>query len=232
MLVASRYRDRPGRGLIGPQLFPFYWFTLRALFGLWLTIRVIIDGVRASGNRDPPRSILMYLAATSVTRDSLLAASRHHDVRRLGIPGVQISDIQKDGSRSLCLLSRRRSGSRILRVRRFKLPAASCGFVFCGMALFLPAMSWVWGGQRRFRPVCGRLRDARCHCSCWHCSGLRNSWLNYTRFAAAEWRPVLRIRRESCCRIRGWPSSSLRARRFPGGGSELESRASQAADDS
>ena len=29
-VLASRYGDRPGRGLIGPELFPFYWGTLRA----------------------------------------------------------------------------------------------------------------------------------------------------------------------------------------------------------
>ena len=28
MIVASRYRDRPARGLISPDLFPLYWFTL------------------------------------------------------------------------------------------------------------------------------------------------------------------------------------------------------------
>jgi ABC-2 type transport system permease protein len=30
MLVASRYCDPSRRGLISPQLFPFYWFTMRA----------------------------------------------------------------------------------------------------------------------------------------------------------------------------------------------------------
>src|SRR6187401_682871 len=32
VLVGSRYRDQPARGLIGPLLFPIYWFTLRAFF--------------------------------------------------------------------------------------------------------------------------------------------------------------------------------------------------------
>src|SRR5215475_7932287 len=42
MVVANRYRDKPGRGLIGPDLFPLYWFTLRAIFLVWVMIRVIV----------------------------------------------------------------------------------------------------------------------------------------------------------------------------------------------
>jgi hypothetical protein len=42
VVVAGRYRDQPARGLISPELFPFYWFTLRALFGAWVTVRVIV----------------------------------------------------------------------------------------------------------------------------------------------------------------------------------------------
>src|SRR5579862_1446482 len=41
MVVASRYRDPRARGLISPDLFPLYWFTLRAIFGTWVMIRVI-----------------------------------------------------------------------------------------------------------------------------------------------------------------------------------------------
>lgn len=40
--VALQYREQPERGLISPALFPFYWFTLRAILALWMTIRVIV----------------------------------------------------------------------------------------------------------------------------------------------------------------------------------------------
>jgi hypothetical protein len=67
MVVASRYRDRPGRGLISPDLFPFYWFTLRAIFGLWVTVRVIIAVFEFQGTATAG-SILLRLG-----RDILLA---------------------------------------------------------------------------------------------------------------------------------------------------------------
>jgi hypothetical protein len=50
--VALRYRDQAGRGLISPALFPFYWFTLRIVLALWLTIRliVVVFAIRRDGN--------------------------------------------------------------------------------------------------------------------------------------------------------------------------------------
>jgi hypothetical protein len=67
VVVASRYRDQRGRGLISPELFPFYWFTLRAIFGLWVTVRVIIAVFQFQGTA-PAGSILLLLG-----RDILLA---------------------------------------------------------------------------------------------------------------------------------------------------------------
>src|SRR5262245_120625 len=40
--VALQYREQPGRGLISPALFPFYWFTLRAVLAVWVIIRLIV----------------------------------------------------------------------------------------------------------------------------------------------------------------------------------------------
>jgi hypothetical protein len=67
MVVASRYRDQPGRGLISAELFPFYWFTLRAIFSLWVTVRVIIAVLEFQGTAAAV-SILLRLG-----RDILLA---------------------------------------------------------------------------------------------------------------------------------------------------------------
>src|SRR5579863_9245549 len=67
VVVASRYRDQPGRGLISPELFPFYWFTLRAIFGLWVTVRVIIAAFQFRGTATAG-SVLLRLG-----RDILLA---------------------------------------------------------------------------------------------------------------------------------------------------------------
>jgi hypothetical protein len=65
--VAHRYREQPGRGLISPALFPFYWFTLRATLALWVTIRVIV-AVFALQGTSPAGTILLGLG-----RDVLLA---------------------------------------------------------------------------------------------------------------------------------------------------------------
>src|SRR5262249_25495708 len=58
----------PGRGLIGPTLFPLYWFTLRASLAVWVTIRLIVV-VFALQGISPVRTILLTLG-----RDVLLAA--------------------------------------------------------------------------------------------------------------------------------------------------------------
>lgn len=38
LLVASRYRRAPVQQLIGPSIFPFYWFVLKTLF--WIAVAV------------------------------------------------------------------------------------------------------------------------------------------------------------------------------------------------
>ena len=68
MVVASRYRDPSARGLISPALFPLYWFTLRAVFGVWVTIRVIVAVFVLQGTATAG-SVLPRLG-----RDILLAA--------------------------------------------------------------------------------------------------------------------------------------------------------------
>src|SRR5262245_21016195 len=65
--VALQYREQPGRGLISPALFPFYWFTLRAILALWLTNRLIVVVFALQGT-SPVRTILLTLG-----RDALLA---------------------------------------------------------------------------------------------------------------------------------------------------------------
>src|SRR5262245_8498688 len=56
--VALQYREQPARGLIGPALFPFYWFTLRAMLALWVTIRLIVLVFTLQGTT--PTSTVLY----------------------------------------------------------------------------------------------------------------------------------------------------------------------------
>jgi hypothetical protein len=64
--------------------------------------------------------------------------------------------------------------------------------IFWGMALFLPGMSWVWGGRGVFSPS-DAVYAMRLPLWLLALFGISQSWLTYTRFAAAEWRPFLRI---------------------------------------
>ncbi len=57
-----------GAGSDRSALFPLYWFTLRAILGLWVTIRVIV-AVFALQGTSPAGTILLRLG-----RDILLAA--------------------------------------------------------------------------------------------------------------------------------------------------------------
>src|SRR5215510_847895 len=65
--VAYQYREEPGRGLISPALFPFYWFTLRAILAVWVTIRLIVAVFVIQGTT-PVGTALLHLG-----RDVLLA---------------------------------------------------------------------------------------------------------------------------------------------------------------
>jgi hypothetical protein len=60
------------------------------------------------------------------------------------------------------------------------------------MALFLPGMYWIWGGRGIFSPS-DAVYAMRLPMWLLMLGGVSQSWLNYTRFAAAEWRAFLRV---------------------------------------
>jgi hypothetical protein len=64
--------------------------------------------------------------------------------------------------------------------------------IFWAMALFLPGMSWVWGGRGVFSPS-DAVYAMRLPMWLLALGGISQSWLNYTRFAASEWRAFLRV---------------------------------------
>jgi len=64
--------------------------------------------------------------------------------------------------------------------------------IFWAMALFWPAMFWVWGERSVFSAsdaVYAMRLPMWLLALCWISQG----WLNYTRFAAAEWRAFFRV---------------------------------------
>ncbi|HEY3823956.1 MAG TPA: hypothetical protein VGL82_05330 [Bryobacteraceae bacterium] len=189
MLVAVRYRDQRGRGLISPELFPFYWFTLRAIFGLWVTVRLIIAVFQFQGTATAG-SILLRLGRGILRAGFIIAA------------GVTLLFIVWEYLESRFRYSAKwkpESLPPVPQPSRFKQPkpvvqiiGQVIWLIFWAMALFSPWMFWVWGGRGIFSPS-----DAvyAMRLPLWLLAffGISQSWLNHTRFAASEWRPFLRV---------------------------------------
>jgi len=184
LLVASRYRDQPGRGLISPLLFPFYWFTLRAFLAVWVTIRIII-AVFALQGTTPAGSVLWLLG-----RDILLAA--------FFIPaGITLLFAAYEYLEFKFRYSERwkpESLSPVPRPRRPSPLADIAGgaalLIFYGLALYSPWFSWVWGGRGVFSPS-ETLYAMRLPLWLLAFLWMSQSWLSHTRFAAAAWRRYL-----------------------------------------
>jgi Ca2+/Na+ antiporter len=190
MVVASRYRDPRGRGLISPELFPLYWFTLRAIFGTWVTIRVIIAVFVLQGTATAG-SVLPRLG-----RDILLAA--------FFIPaGVTLMFALWEYLEFKFRYSERWKPESLPPVPQTPKPPKQprpvvqmigqvVWLIFWAMALFWPAMYWVWGGRGVFS-ASDAVYAMRLPLWLLIFFGISQSWLGYTRFAAAEWRRFLRV---------------------------------------
>lgn len=190
MIVASRYRDRPGRGLISPDLFPFYWFTLRATFGVWVTVRAIIAVFQFQGAARAG-SILLRLG-----RDIMLAGFFIAAGVTLLFAGWEYLEFKFRYSErwkpeSLAAVAPPLRPPKQPRPV-VQLVGSVVWLIFWAMALFLPWMFWVWGGRGVFSPS-----DAvyAMRLPMWLLAffGISQSWLNYTRFAVADWRSLLRV---------------------------------------
>jgi hypothetical protein len=190
MVVASRYRDQPGRGLISPDLFPFYWFTVRAIFGVWVTVRVIIAVFEFQGTATAG-SILLRLGRDIVRAGFIIAA------------GVTMLFAAWEYLEFKFRYSQRWKPEALPAVpppiRQPKQPRPMAQIIgeivwliFFAMALFWPWMFWVWGGRGVFS-ASAAVYAMRLPLWLLAFFGISQSWLGYTRFAAAEWRPFLRI---------------------------------------
>jgi hypothetical protein len=189
-VVAGRYRDQPGRSLISPWFFPFYWFTLRAMLAGWVTVRVIV-AIFVFQGATPAGEILWKFG-----RDILLAAFFIPS----GVTWIfatweyfyfKFRYWERWKPESLPAVP--------TPVRPPKQPRPTVQIiggvgwlVFWAMALFLPWMFWVWGGRGVFSPS-EAVYAMRLPLWLLAFFGISQSWLNYTRFATAEWRRFLRI---------------------------------------
>lgn len=193
MVVAGRYRDQPGHGLISPELFPFYWFTMRAVFGVWLTVRVIIAVFQFQGTATAG-SIILRLGRDILVAGFIIAAGitllfgvwEYLEFR------FRYSQRWKPESLppvppSVAPPVRRRQPRPVVQII-----GQMVWLIFWAMALFLPSMWWVWGGRGVFG-VSDAVYAMRLPVWLLVAAGFAQSWLNYTRFASAGWRTLVRI---------------------------------------
>lgn len=187
--VACRYHDEPRRGLISPALFPFYWFTLRAVFALWVTIRIIVavfalQGSSAAGTilLRLGRDILLagFFIGAGVTL--LFAVWEHLEYKFRyserwkpeSLPPVPPPNRQPQKLRPMV-----------------KIAGGIVWLIFFALALYSPWFFWVWGGRGVFSPS-EALYAMRFPLWLLALFGISQSWLSCTRFAAAKWRRFLR----------------------------------------
>jgi hypothetical protein len=188
-LVASRYRDQPGRSLISPLLFPFYWFALRAVFALWLAIRLIVAVFTFQGTT-PAGTILLllgrdilvaaFIIASGVTL--LFATWEYLDLR------FRYSDRFKPESLSPVPPPPVRQPPRQLPA--VQIVGGVALLIFYALALYSPWLFWVWGGRGVFSPS-ETLYAMRLPLWLLALLWTSQSWLGHTRFAAVEWRRYL-----------------------------------------
>ena len=190
-LVAIPYRDPRRRGLISPVLFPLYWFTVRAAFAVWVTIRVIIAVFVFQG--DTPAGQILW----TLGRDILLAAF----FIASGLLWIfalweylefkyRFSERWEPESLPPVPAPVRQPQPRPRPAREMIRGVA--WLTFWAMALFVPELSWIWGGRGVFVPS-DTLSAMRLPFLLLAIAGTCQNWLKFTRFAAAEWRRLLRI---------------------------------------
>lgn len=190
VLVAIPYLDPNMRGLISPVLFPLYWFTLRAIFGAWVTIRLIVavfvlQGTATAGSVLPGlgRDILFaaFFIGGGVTL--LFALWEYMEFK------FRYSERWKPESLPPVPPPIRRPQPPRPMVR---VAHGALWIVFLALMLFVPGMAWLWGGRGVFSPS-DTVYAMRLPIWLLALCGSALSWIGYTRFAAAEWRTLLRI---------------------------------------
>lgn len=193
MAVASRYGDQPGHGLISAQLFPLYWFTLRSMFGGWVTIRIIVAVFQFQGTA-PAGSILLRLGRDILLAGFIIAGTVTLLFALWEYLEFRFRYSQRWKPQSLPAVPppvpppTRRSQARPV----VRIASQVAWLIFWATALFLPAMWWVWGGRGVFG-VSDAVYAMRLPILLLVAAGFAQSWLHYTRFAASRWRALLRV---------------------------------------
>jgi hypothetical protein len=192
MVVASRYRDQPIRGLISGELFPLYWFALRAIFGLWFTIRVIVAVFESQG-ATPLGSVLLHLGRDILRAAFFVAAGVTLIFAVWEYLEFKFRFSERWKPESLPPVPPPMRQPPLKQARPLvQIMGGVVWLIYCAMALFSPWMFWVWGGRGVFSPS-ATVYAMRLPLWLLAFFGISQMWLNHTRFATAEWRPFLRV---------------------------------------
>jgi hypothetical protein len=191
-VVARRYGDRPGRGLIGAELFPFYWSTLRAIVGGWVLVRVIGALLAFHGTANVG-SFLLNLSRDIMVEGFLIgsgvtAVFAVWEYLELPIPWPE--RWKPEDLPPIPLPNREPGITHQRPIVRIMSGVASLFFLV--MALFWPAMFWVWNQRGTFSPS-ATVFAMRLPFLLLALLWISQILLNYTRLAEAEWRSFLRI---------------------------------------
>ena len=186
--AAYRYRDEPKRGLISPALFSFYWFSLRTLLTLWLTVRLIVAVFTLQGASpagvvlfDLVRDVLLAVIIISAGVTVLFAVWEYLEFK------FRYSERWKpEALRPAPPPSPAPPKPRPM----FHITSGIAWLIFWALALFSPWFFWVWGGRGVFSPS-ETLYAMRFPLWLLAFVGISQSWMGYTRFAACKWRRIL-----------------------------------------
>jgi hypothetical protein len=187
--VAYRYHDETRRSLISPLLFPFYWSTLRAIFALWVTIRVIV-AVFAFQGASPAGTILLRLGRDILLAAFFIAAGVTLLFAVWEYLEYKFRYSERWKPESLGPVPPPNRQPQKLRPM-VKIIGGIAWLIFFALALYSPWFFWVWGGRGVFSPS-EALYAMRFPLWLLALFGISQSWLSNTRFATARWRQFLR----------------------------------------
>jgi hypothetical protein len=185
-VVASRYRSHTGRGLISPEWFPLYRFTLIAIWALIFVIKVIAAAFTFPGQPNTGSFLLQF------GLDILLSGFFIFGGVTLVYAALEYVEFKYRLSErwkpeSLPAVPSPAWQPQIKRRPMVEVMGGVAGLIFLALALYSPWLSWAWGGRGIFVPS-ETLSAMRLPLLLLAMFWTSLSWAGHTRFAAAKWR--------------------------------------------
>ncbi len=190
MAVAGRYRDRPFWGL-SPEVLRVYRFTLGAILALIFTI-LAVKACYVFPGRSNLASFLLRFGRELVFGTVIVIAGVTVIFAAWEYLEFKFRFWENWDPRSLSPVPSWTPPSIPRRQPAVQVIGGIAGLVFLALALFYPPLYWIWGGGGHFdlSPAAYAMR-----LPLWLIAvfAVVQPWLNYTRFASAEWRRFVRV---------------------------------------